>query len=126
MISDLFARYARSIDQYDEAALFACFTEDGVIETPVLGGRFVGREGQREFVRRAQKAGEGRQMRHVITNLEVALHGDKAEARAYLTVTSTTAGVTDIFHAGHYECQLKKQAGEWRFEYRRVFIDGRS
>ena len=124
-IHDLFARYMRSIDNYDEAELFSCFTEDGVLETPVLGGTFAGREGQRQFVRNARKAGEGRQMRHLFTNLEVEVAGDIARARAYLVVNSTQDGKTTIFHAGHYDCRLKKVAGNWLFEYRKVFIDSK-
>jgi len=124
-IHDLFARYMRSIDNFDEAELFSCFTEGGVLETPVLGGIFAGRAGQRQFVRNARKAGEGRQMRHLFTNLEVELGEDTARARAYLVVNSTQGGNTTIFHTGHYECRLKKVAGNWLFEHRKVFIDGK-
>ena len=124
-IHDLFARYMRTIDNYDEAELLACFTEDGVLETPVLGGTFRGRDGQRQFVRNARKAGEGMQMRHLFTNLEVELNGERARARAYLVVTSAQDGKTSIFHAGHYDCRLKKVGDHWLFEYREVFIDGR-
>jgi hypothetical protein len=35
----------RSVDDWDEAELLACFTEDGVLESPIVGGRFAGREG---------------------------------------------------------------------------------
>src|SRR6266478_3028030 len=59
-IHDLFARYMRSVDNWDEAELYACFTEDGVLESPIVGGRFVGREGQRQFMINGRKMGEGR------------------------------------------------------------------
>src|ERR1700730_15977986 len=72
-IHDLFARYMRSVDNWDEAELFACFTEDGVLETPILDGRFAGREGQHEFVEKGRKNGAGRQSRHLFTNLEVEI-----------------------------------------------------
>ena len=124
-IQDLFARYARSIDTGSEEELFACFTEDGVLETPVFGGKFSGRAGQREFLRNTRKVAEGMQMRHVITNLEVQLDGDRARAQAYLVVTATKNGTTTIFHCGRYDCQLTKIDSTWLFEYRKVEIDNR-
>lgn len=122
-IHDLFARYVKSVDNCDEAELLACFTEDGVLETPVLGGRFAGREGQRQFLRNSRKMNEGSQLRHLFTNLEVELDGDRARARAYLLVTTTREGKTTILHAGHYDSRLVKVGESWLFEYRRVFID---
>jgi len=80
-IHDLFSRYMKSVDNCDEAELFACFTEDGVLETPVLGGRFAGREGQRQFLKNSREANEGCQLRHFFTNLEVDLDGARARAR---------------------------------------------
>jgi 3-phenylpropionate/cinnamic acid dioxygenase small subunit len=124
-IHDLFARYMRSVDNWDEAELFACFTEDGVLETPILGGRFAGREGQRQFVEKGRKNGAGRQTRHLFTNLEVEIDGDRAHARAYLVVNSSKDGQTTIFGTGHYDCRLKKLDGRWLFAERKVFIDGK-
>jgi 3-phenylpropionate/cinnamic acid dioxygenase small subunit len=124
-IHDLFARYMRSVDNWDEAELYACFTEDGVLESPIVGGRFVGRVGQRQFMINGRKMGEGRKTRHLFTNLEVELNGDRANARAYLVVNSTKDGKTTIFGTGHYECQLRKVDGRWLFSDRKVFVDGK-
>ena len=124
-IHDLFARYMRSVDNWDESALYACFTEDGVLESPIVGGRFAGREGQRQFMSNGRKMGEGRKTRHLFTNLEVELNGDRAKARAYLVVNSTKDGKTTIFGTGHYECQLRKIDGRWFFSDRKVFVDGK-
>ena len=124
-IHDLFARYMRSVDNWDEAELYACFTEDGVLESPIVGGRFVGREGQRQFMINGRKMGEGRKTRHLFTNLEVELNSDSANARAYLVVNSTKDGKTTIFGTGHYECQLRKIDGRWFFSDRKVFVDGK-
>jgi ketosteroid isomerase-like protein len=124
-IHDLFARYMRSVDNWDEAELFACFTEDGVLESPIVGGRFAGREGQRQFVINGRKMGEGRQSRHLFTNLEVEINGDRAHARSYLVVNSTKDGKTTIFGTGGYDCQLRKIDGRWLFADRKVFVDGK-
>ncbi len=124
-IHDLFARYMRSVDNCDEAELFACFTEDGVLETPSFGGKFPGREGQRQFMNNVRRVAEGRQMRHLFTNLEVQFDGDRAQAQAYLVVNATKDGQTTIFHGGYYDCRLRKVGGTWLFEYRKVFIDSK-
>jgi ketosteroid isomerase-like protein len=125
-IHDLFSRYMKSVDNCDEAELFACFTEDGVLETPVLGGRFAGRDGQRRFLQTSQKTHEGSQLRHLFTNLEVELDGASAIARAYLVVNKTRDGKTAILHTGHYVCRLVRVGDNWFFEHRRVFIDGKA
>ena len=91
-IHDLFVRYCSAVDNWDEPALLCCFTEDGVLETPVLGGRFAGRDGQREFVLVGHSRAKGGQMRHFqevehllglldhcICDLVIRLNADAAE-----------------------------------------------
>jgi 3-phenylpropionate/cinnamic acid dioxygenase small subunit len=124
-IHDLFVRYTSAVDNWDEPALLACFTEDGVLETPVLGGRFAGREGQREFVRVGRSRAEGGQMRHVFSNLGVQLEGARAAAQSYFVVYSTRNGKSELSVVGRYDCHLRKLGNEWLFEYRGVSIDGR-
>jgi hypothetical protein len=124
-IHDLFVRYTTAVDNWDEPALLGCFTEDGVLETPVLGARFVGREGQREFVRIGRSRAEGGQMRHVFSNLGVQLDGARATAQSYFVVYSTRSRKSELSVVGCYNCRLRKLANEWLFEYRGVSIDGR-
>jgi hypothetical protein len=124
-IHDLFVRYTSAVDNWDEAALLGCFTEDGVLETPVLGGRFAGREGQREFVRVGRSRAEGTQMRHVFSNLGVQVEGVRATAHSYFVVFSTRNGRNELSTVGRYNCRLRKERSEWLFEYRGVAVDGR-
>lgn len=124
-IYDLFVRYTAAVDNWDEPALLGCFTEDGVLETPLLGGRFAGREGQREFVRIGRSRAEGGQMRHVFSNLGVQLDGARASAQSYFVVYLTKSGKSEVSAVGRYDCRLRKLANEWLFEYRGVSIDGR-
>ncbi|MBV8362823.1 MAG: nuclear transport factor 2 family protein [Deltaproteobacteria bacterium] len=124
-IHDLFVRYTSAVDNWDEPALLGCFTEDGVLETPVLGGRFAGREGQREFVRVGRSRAESVQMRHVFSNLGVQLDGAGAAAQSYFVVYSTRNGKTELSTVGRYNCRLRKLGNEWLFEYRGVSIDSR-
>ncbi len=124
-IHDLFVRYTLAVDNWDESALLGCFTEDGVLETPVLGGRFTGREGQREFVRAGRGRAEGGQMRHVFSNLGVQLEGARATAQSYFVVYLTRSGKSELSVVGCYNCILRKFGDEWFFEYRGVSIDSR-
>jgi 3-phenylpropionate/cinnamic acid dioxygenase small subunit len=124
-IHDLFVRYTAAVDNWDEPALLGCFTEDGVLETPVLGGRFAGREGQREFVCVGRSRAEGGQMRHVFSNLGVQLDGARAAAQSYFVVYLTRNGRSELSAVGRYNCRLRKHGTEWQFEYRGVSIDGR-
>jgi 3-phenylpropionate/cinnamic acid dioxygenase small subunit len=122
-IHDLFVRYTSAVDNWDESALLGCFTDDGVLETPVLGGRFAGRDGQREFVRVGRSHAEGGQMRHVFSNLGVQLDGARATAQSYFVVYSTRNSKTELSTVGRYNCRLRKLGNEWLFEYRGVSID---
>jgi 3-phenylpropionate/cinnamic acid dioxygenase small subunit len=124
-IHDLFVRYTFAVDSWDEPAILACFTEDGVLETPVLGGRFAGREGQREFVRVGRSRAEGSQMRHLFSNLGVQLAGDRATAQSYFVVYASRNGKTELSVVGRYNCRVRKLGADWLFEYRGVSIDSR-
>jgi ketosteroid isomerase-like protein len=124
-IHDLFVRYTSAVDNWDEPALFSCFTDDAVLETPMLGGRFAGREGQREFARAGRSRADGGQMRHVFSNLGVQLEGARATAQSYFVVYSTRNGKSELSVVGRYNCRLRKINGEWLFEYRGVLIDGK-
>jgi ketosteroid isomerase-like protein len=124
-IHDLFVRYTSAVDNWDEPALLACFTDDAVLETPILGGKFSGREGQREFVRAGRARATGTQMRHVFSNLGVQLAGGSATALAYFVVYSTKNGKSELSVVGQYNCRLRRLGSEWLFEYRGVSIDGR-
>jgi len=123
-IHDLFVRYTSAVDNWDELALLGCFTDDGVLETPVLGGRFAGREGQHQFMQAGRGRAPGSQMRHVFSNLAVQLDGDRAAAHSYFVVYSTRNGKTELSAVGRYNCRLRKLGGEWLFEYRGVSLDG--
>jgi 3-phenylpropionate/cinnamic acid dioxygenase small subunit len=124
-IHDLFVRYTSAVDDWNEAEVLACFTEDGVLVTPVLGGRFAGREGQRKFISAGRSRSDGAQTRHLFSNLDIRLDGERATARSYLVVYSTRNDKTELAVTGRYDCRLRKLGDRWFFEYRGVLIDGR-
>ena len=76
MIDDLFIRYTCALDAGDIETLVACFAEDGSLVSPAVG-EHKGRPAIREFARRFARFRErGSQLRHVISNLRIEVHGD--------------------------------------------------
>lgn len=122
-INDLFVRYTTALDAGDIEAVVGCFTADAVLESPVIGV-IAGHEAIRAFAARfaAQRAA-GTQFRHMISNLAVEFAGQRAHATCYLLVLITRGGKTRQLPPGRYECELAKEAGEWRFRRRVVSHD---
>lgn len=79
-VHNLFVRYTTSLDACDVEAVVDCFTEDGWLESPVLG-RFEGHAGVRDFALRTVRVRDerGGQFRHVISNLRVETDGEYAQ-----------------------------------------------
>lgn len=123
-IEDLFTRYAWALDKGDVEGIIACFTDDAVLESPVLG-RFAGAAAVREFAEKnaRQNAAPGAIMRHVMTNIRADVEGDRATAQCYLINYLTRAGKTELLAPGEYDCRLERVAGAWRFSYRFVKLD---
>ena len=123
-ISNLFIRYATALDRCDVEAVVGCFSEQGALESPILG-KFTGPAGVREFAERTArlKAEHGAQFRHVVSNLQVDVEGDRARATCYLLDFVTRDGATELLSPGEYECELSRADGEWRFDYRLVRMD---
>jgi 3-phenylpropionate/cinnamic acid dioxygenase small subunit len=123
-INNLFVRYATALDACDVDAVVDCFEADGWLDSPVLG-RFDGSEGIRAFAMRTVKLKEeqGVQFRHVVSNLQAEVDGDRALARCYLLDFLTRDGTTELLSPGEYACELKRTNGAWRFVQRSVTMD---
>lgn len=123
-IHSLFIRYATSLDKGDVDGVVSCFTEDGTIDSPVIGVH-AGHKGIREFAERTARALKvrGTQFRHVISNLVVDIDGDSAKATCYLLDFVTREGNTELLSPGVYICNLRKIDGAWRFKSRTVTMD---
>lgn len=121
-IHDLFTRYCCALDNGDVETVVDCFTADAVLKSPVVDIK--GRDQIRAFARRfaAQRAA-GTQFRHMVTNIAVAIDGDRATATAYLLVLISQDNAHRTLPPGRYECDLVKQAGRWLFSRRTVFHD---
>ena len=124
-VHNLFVRYTTALDACDIETVADCFTNDGWLESPVLG-RFEGRAGVREFALRTAKVRDerGGQFRHVVSNLRVEIEGDRGTAKCYLLDFLTAGGRTELLSPGEYECELERSAdGAWRFASRSVRMD---
>ena len=121
-IHDLFTRYCCALDNGEVETVVDCFTADAVLKSPVVDIKGVAEI--RAFAGRfaAQRAA-GTQFRHIVSNLAVALDGDRATATAYLLVLISQDGSHRTLPPGRYECELVKARGQWRFARRTVFHD---
>ncbi len=122
-IRELYARYAHTIDDGRFEEWIECFTEDGVFESPRFG-KHSGRDGLRRFAAIYKESLGGAKPFHQITNVMFKVEGDRARGSCYLTYYHCKDGKTALSAAGHYTDQLRKSDGQWRFESRKVSIDG--
>ena len=116
-------RYTTALDRGDVETLVDCFTPDGSLDSPAVG-RHTGHAAIRAFAERfARFHAGGAQLRHVISNLAAEIDGDRATATCYLLNVLTRDGESRLLAPGHYECELVKSDGQWRFHRRVVILD---
>jgi uncharacterized protein (TIGR02246 family) len=122
-INDLFVRYTTALDAGDVDTIVGCFTEDGALESPVVG-KYAGHDGIRAFSERfAAMHDRGVQLRHVISNLAITVDGGVAHATCYLINVVTVDGKSQMMPPGRYECELRNVDGAWLFQNRLVILD---
>ncbi len=121
-IRELYVRYALTIDEDRREEWVACFTDDGVFESPRLG-RYAGREELLRFTRVYKEFQAGAQVRHMVNNISVQIEGDRATGTCYLTYYHTKGGKSELAAVGGYHDRLRKVGGKWLFEHRKVFVD---
>jgi 3-phenylpropionate/cinnamic acid dioxygenase small subunit len=122
-IRDLYTRYVLTLDGGRRDEWIDCFTENGAFESQRFG-KHLGHDGLRKFFAIYRESLGGAQGRHVITAIHFTIEGDRASGGCYLTYYHSKNGRTGLAAVGHYEDELRKDAGAWRFESRRVLIDG--
>jgi len=122
-IEEHFSRYLWSIDTGDAETLVDCFTPDGTLESPAIGG-YAGHDAIRKFAMRFARFHErGAQLRHVVSTFIVEVSGESATAKCYLLVFITRNGQSRLLGPGTYDCELRKSNGRWRFTRRIVTMD---
>ena len=123
-IHNLFVRYTTALDRGDLDTVADCFTEDGLVISPLLGD-FRGRPDIRAFAERTARASRerGAQFRHAISNLAAEVGGDRAYATCYLLEYLTENGEAKLLTPGEYDCDLMRVSGKWLFSERRITLD---
>jgi len=131
-IEDLQARYLYAMNWFDPAAYAGTFTPDGAVH---MGSRIeTGRKGietvitDYKVIIMGHPTGADRGLRppavrHAITNVVVAIHGNTARAWAYWNTfqNDNLARSAQVGNYGSYEDELVKINGRWYFKSRKVF-----
>lgn len=114
-IADLRARYCHLLDGRRWEEFVGLFTPEGVFD----GLSAVrGRAALLEFFGR-QVPAMTEEFWHFCSNGTVELDGDRATGRISMEYLSVMNGVSYI-SAGHYEDEMVRQDGAWRFAARRI------
>ena len=98
----------------------ALFTEDGTWDTAF--GKAVGPAAIAALAQSLrERAGATRPRAvHLVTNIVIALDGDRAQARSNWMVIENSAAGPKIGSGGAYLDDIAKAAGRWRFGYRKI------
>jgi len=119
-IREVMAEYCFSLDgaRYDDMA--ALFTEDGTWDTAF--GKATGRAAIAQQARDIRvRAGDNRPRAvHLVTNIAIALDGERAEVRSNWTVVQNSPQGPKIGSGGGYADQMVKADGRWLFRYRKI------
>jgi len=136
-IENLMARYLFAMDWNDFDTYADCFTEDG--ELDYARGITRGRENIRAEARRFKEnvaelfvdfEGKPAKLRHVVNQTVIRVEGDRAftTAQWFEMANDGPEGAPKLGTFGHYEDELERVGGEWKFRRRKIwneFLPGR-
>jgi hypothetical protein len=115
-ISEVLLRYATGIDQRDWALFRTCFTDDCQADYGDIGA-WDSLDAITAFM--IDSHTELGHTLHRLSNLSIAVYGDKASARTYVdAVLMTPDGQTCINAIGYYDDELVDTAAGWRIAKR--------
>ncbi|MCW2672660.1 MAG: hypothetical protein JWP14_1249 [Frankiales bacterium] len=125
-ILELYARYARLVDDDCFSAWVDCFTDRGVLAVPAMGVRAQGAAELEAFARRQAEV-LPRPQRHLMLNILVDAGDDVDEAQgaAYLLLIGGgwNRQPPRIHTSGRYQDHLVRRAGSWKFHERVLTLD---
>lgn len=125
-IRELLAEYCFRLDDGRFADMAALFTEDGTWDTAF--GKASGRAAIAELARSLrERAGASRpRAAHLVTNIAIALDGERAQVRSNWVVIQNSPQGPKIGSGGGYADELVKADGGWLIHYRKIdrFIAG--
>jgi hypothetical protein len=119
-IRELLAEYCFRLDDGRFAEMAELFTPDGTWDTAF--GTASGRAAIAELAHSLrERAGAARPRAvHLVTNIAIAVDGERAEVRSNWMVMQNGPMGPKIGSGGAYLDQLAKGAGSWRFRYRKI------
>lgn len=124
-ITELFARYAHTVDGYDGPGWVNCFTPDGVFEVANgddAGFCFKGHEALTRFVEAHIRLLPG--TRHVMTNHVIEFKDDtSAEHVCTLSGTLSRPENVYVFANGYYLSDVVYDNKAWKIKHRTVYLD---
>lgn len=129
-IEDLMARYLFAMDWNDYDTYAECFTKDGVLDYAM--GRAEGRENIRAEGKRFKQQvagmfidwqGNPAKLRHIVDQIVIRVEGDKAWTVAHWHEMANDGpeGAPKLGSFGHYEDELLRIDGTWKFRHRKIF-----
>jgi uncharacterized protein (TIGR02246 family) len=121
----LFMRYRECLDEKDFSGYAALFGMDG--EFVAAGGTAKGRAGIEELVdgmRGSLLTAVAGDDLHIVVNPEISIDGDRATSRStWIYIVKGDDGEPTLCKVGHYEDELVREDGEWRFARRFAPMD---
>lgn len=118
-ITDVIYRYGRALDRMDAELALSCWHEGGTDDhAPLFAGT------AKEFVEWVWPVHAAMEVtRHVISNIQIALDGDRAGVESYWTVTLRLAGADglryDVIGQGRYVDDFACLDDRWAMMHRR-------
>jgi ketosteroid isomerase-like protein len=135
LIENMSNHYMVAVDAGDIETVMRTWADDGVLDW--VGGVEHGKAEIREAMSRFGGAGvmgtipadatERQRTRHQIINHVITVDGDTATSFAYwfAMTNRTTHGQIEFLYMGHYEDELVRVNGEWKFKKRTVYNESR-
>lgn len=125
-IIDRLARYCEKLDEYDIAAVAACFANDATTDYgPGRGGVVAGRALIAQRIASAQAA--FKRTHHQLGQIRVTIAGDTAESLSYVTAWhERKSGEREILCLRYID-SLRRDDAQWLIHARRVevsWVDG--
>jgi len=131
-IMQLESDYLFALDWGDAESYAALFAPEGVLEW--AGGTAVGPEAIarevgiykaaiKQYYGETNEAGHPIVLRHFITNQSIHVHGDRARGRIFWfeMANNTPDNSPKTGSYGHYEDEMRKVDGVWKFVSRKIF-----
>jgi 3-phenylpropionate/cinnamic acid dioxygenase small subunit len=119
-IREVLAEYCFRLDDGRFAEMASLFTEDGTWDTAF--GKATGRAAIAELARSLRARAEGPPPRavHLVTNVSIALDGERATVRSNWVVVQNNPQGPRVGSGGAYLDEIAREGGRWLFRYRKI------